>query len=274
MDTAGESKGGELNRWTIGAIAVIAYCLANILHEAVGHGGACLLVGATPKALNAIYFEWDGKSVPQLSRRIIAAGGGFINLLTGILALAALRSGRTRATSARYFLWLFSAVSLLMAFGYLLFSGVLGIGDWIAVFGGLAPRPVVRVGLAAVGAILYFWVAPKWILPPFREFLAPSRAPEPQIRRLIRFPYVVGGTTFLVAGLLNPHGLKFVLISAAAAAFGGTSLLAWCKIPPLEASSAKPGGIGLVLKAQAGWISGGILMLIVFIGVLGPGIAF
>src|SRR5437016_840938 len=30
------------DRVTVGAIAIVAYCLANVIHEGIGHGGACL----------------------------------------------------------------------------------------------------------------------------------------------------------------------------------------------------------------------------------------
>lgn len=262
----------DLNPWTIGAIAILAYCLANILHEGLGHGGACLLMGVHAKVLNAIFLEWDSSSVPAFARRIVAAGGGVINLLTGMIALAIVRWARPRADTLQYFLWLFATVSLLMAFGYLLFSGVSGIGDWIMVFGGLAPKAVVRIGLTLVGAILYFMVTPRLVVPPFRAFLNSSHAQEPQIRRLLRFPYVVGGITFLAAGSLNPHGLNLLMISAASAGFGGTSFLVWCKIPQREGLSTQSAETALMLRAHAGWIAAGAVMLIVFIGILGPGI--
>jgi hypothetical protein len=90
---------------------------------------------------------------------------------------------------------------------------------------------------------------------------------------LLRFPYVVGGITFLAAGSLNPHGLNLLMISAASAAFGGTSFLAWGRIPEREALSAQSPETALVLRADAGWIAAGAVMLVVFIGILGPGIA-
>jgi hypothetical protein len=269
-----ETNEPELNLWTIGSIAVVAYCLANILHEALGHGGACLLLGVRPKVLNAIFLEWDSSSVPDLARRIIAAGGGFVNLLTGVAALAMLRWARPRADSLRYFLWLFGAISLLMAFGYVLFSGVFWVGDWRMVFRGLAPQAVVRIGLTLIGAALYFAATPRLILPLFLDFLGTTTARESQIRRLLRFPYIVGGMTFIAAGLLNPYGAKLLMLSGVSASLGGTSLLAWCKISP----AATPSGAGtvapLVLRFNPGWIAAGIVMLIVFVGILGPGIVF
>jgi len=269
-----EPNDSKLNLWTIGAIAIVAYCLANILHEALGHGGACLLMGVRPKVLNAIFLEWDSSSVPPLARRIIAAGGGFINLLTGMIALAMLRWAKPSADSLRYFLWLFATISLLMAFGYVLFSGVFWVGDWKMAFRGLAPEAVVRIGLTFVGAALYFVVTPGLILPSFLDFLSITPFRESQIRRLLRFPYIVGGTTFIAAGLLNPHGVKLLMLSAVSASFGGTSFLAWCKIPSAIPSFGTRAENPLVLKFYPGWITAGIVMLVIFVGILGPGIVF
>src|SRR5215470_1423305 len=42
---------------TVGAIGILAYMFGSVLHEGVGHGGACLLVGAKPLALSSVYFE-------------------------------------------------------------------------------------------------------------------------------------------------------------------------------------------------------------------------
>jgi len=132
-------------------------------------------------------------------------------------------TGRGRA-----FAWLLLSVNLLTPFGYLLFSGLGNIGDWAVVIEGLEPRVVWRGALAVAGAVLYFLVAPRVLMPPLEPFLgAGAERRQARARTLALLPYVVGGLTFVLAGLLNPHGLSLVLISAAAASFGGTSLLAW-----------------------------------------------
>jgi hypothetical protein len=38
-------------------VAVLAYAAANVLHEGVGHGGACVLVGGAPQLLTSANFE-------------------------------------------------------------------------------------------------------------------------------------------------------------------------------------------------------------------------
>src|SRR5262249_35264446 len=133
-----------------------------------------------------------------------------------------------RSAQARYFLWLFAALNLLMAFGYLMFSGVLGLGDWAAVIKGWPGQIGWRIAEGGVGLALYFLVTPRLLWSGLEPFL--GSGPEDRSRRartLTLLPYLVGGATFLLAGLLNPHGLEVILISAVAASFGGTSLLAW-----------------------------------------------
>jgi len=36
-------------------MAVLAWTIANVVHEGLGHGGACLLLGARPTMFNAIF---------------------------------------------------------------------------------------------------------------------------------------------------------------------------------------------------------------------------
>jgi hypothetical protein len=42
---------------TVGAIGIIAYILANVLHEGLGHAGACVLVNGKPLVLSAVHME-------------------------------------------------------------------------------------------------------------------------------------------------------------------------------------------------------------------------
>jgi hypothetical protein len=265
------SKAGPHDAWTVGAIAVVAYCLANVLHEGLGHGGACVLLGCKPQVLNAIFFGHDEATATATGARWIAAGGGIVNLGAAVVALAALHFSRLRAASVRYFLWLFAAVNLLMAFGYLLFSGIGGIGDWKAVVEGLEPHAAYRIGLAIAGGLLYFVVAPRLLVPHFASFLVPAAPAGPQVWRLVRMPYLIGGGVFVLAGLLNPYGLKLVLISAAAASFGGTSLLIW--YPFDKVAPAQRGSDSCAITRSRAWLAAGAVTLLVFVGVLGPGLA-
>ena len=41
-----------IDRMTVVAIAIVAYALANLIHEGLGHGGTCIAVGGRLTALD------------------------------------------------------------------------------------------------------------------------------------------------------------------------------------------------------------------------------
>lgn len=256
---------------TIIAISAMAYALANIVHEGIGHGGACLLLGARPTMFNAIFFNYDETTASDLVQRGISAAGSVANVIIGLPLIAWLGKRDRLSPHWRYFLWLFAAVNLLTAFGYLLYSGIGGIGDWSRVIAGAQPVIVYRLAMSAAGAWLYFVVAPRLLMPALDLFL--GRDPEGRVaraRRLSLVPYLAGGCAMIAAGLLNPLGMKIVLISAAAASFGGTSLLAWYPaIPraPLDTTDAP-----IDLPRSLAWIVASAIVMAFFIFVLGRGI--
>ena len=137
---------------TVAALGLVAYALANPLHEGLGHGGACLLVGGKPLVLSSMHFDGDTKGLPRGANRLIAAGGTLVNLLVGGIALAALLRSRILPAQVRYFLWLFAFVNLFQGTGYFLFSGVAGIGDWASVIAGWPMPWLWRLVMAVMGS--------------------------------------------------------------------------------------------------------------------------
>lgn len=264
-----------LDAWTVAAIAVLAYLLSNLVHEGLGHGGACLLAGGQPRVLNAVFFDCDTSRMSERGVRWMAAAGSLANLALAVVAGGVLRRGPPMGSRLRFLLWLLLAVNLLQAFGYLLFSGLGGFGDWAAVIEGARPPLLFRLGLTLLGGWLYFVFAPRVFMPILEPFLGEARpARVDRARRLTLLPYVVGGLAYLAAGLLNPYGMKLVLLSAAAASFGGTSLLAW--YPPLWArlTRTSPPGAPLGVARSRAWILATLVLLTFFVAVLGPGIHF
>jgi hypothetical protein len=253
--------------WTIVAIAIVAYVFASIIHEGIGHGGACLLTGGQPVALSTVHFECGREG------RLVAAGGTIANLAAGLLFWLASHAA-TRATQWRFFLWLSMTINLLQAGGYFLFSGVGNFGDWAVVIQGLQPAWLWRVGLVILGVcsyLLFIWLA-LLELRPFLGHTDPERVRC--AKKLTLVAYFTGGILSCVAGMFNPVGLILVAVSAAAASFGGTSGLAWMwqffrgqGIPPM-AFEMPP-----LSRSRAWMIAGGILGIL-FIAVLGPGLTF
>jgi hypothetical protein len=207
---------------TVAAIGVVAYALANLLHEGVGHGGTCLLVGGKPLVLSSMHFDGDTKGLPRGANRLIAAEGTRANLLAGRIALAALSPSRTLPAQLRHFLWLFAFVNLLQGTGYFLFSGVAGIGDWDSVIAGWPMPWLWRLFMAATGGLAYFVI----MLLAMRRLAPFVGDPQPgRHRRAVALsivPYLTGAALFIISGLFNRLGLMLVLDLAVAASLGGT----------------------------------------------------
>jgi hypothetical protein len=271
MTNAAQAPGNwRPDRPTVVAIAVLAYGLANIAHEGIGHGGACLLAGSKPLVLSSIHFECDEAALTEGGRRLVAAGGTLLNLLLGGLALLALKAWR-RGAHGQWFFWLLATLNLFQAAGYFLFSGIGNIGDWAAVISGLHPELAWRAGLTLAGGLAYVGIARA-----AAGWLAPMIGGEGRIaraRRLAVPSYLAGGLLYCASSLFNPLGPALLFISAAAASFGGASGLLWFQ-EWLRGDRIPSSPESIALGRRRGWLVAGALTALVFIGLLGPGIRF
>jgi hypothetical protein len=103
---------------TVIAISAAAYALADMVHEALGHGLLSLLVpGVKAISISTVALPTTGSS------RIVPAAGMIANIIAGIVSLW-LFATRRQFTPGSYFLWLFAGVNL-MNIGYLSYSGIL-----------------------------------------------------------------------------------------------------------------------------------------------------
>jgi hypothetical protein len=98
-----------LDALTVGSIGILAYMLGNLLHEGVGHGGACLLAGAKPLVLSSVHFECS------LDSRLVMAGGTLMNLAAGSVFFALGRFTGRSYPRLKYFFWISMTVNLFTA---------------------------------------------------------------------------------------------------------------------------------------------------------------
>ena len=116
IETPKRRAPGSRELATIIAISIVAFALANLLHEGAGHGGACVLTGGHAKVLSSVHFECDRDS------RFISAGGTLLNFIVGLLSWFALQFVTHARDRLRYFLWLLMTINLLQVGGYFLFQ--------------------------------------------------------------------------------------------------------------------------------------------------------
>lgn len=258
----------------IGAIAVVAFAIANVMHEGA-HGVACVLAGGKPIAFSAIHFDCDEAAIDEKAGKWISAAGTLANLFLAAASLGALRLLKKTATADRFFWWLFMTVNALQAGGYWLFSGLARIGDWAHVIDGWAPHWAWRIGLTGCGLAVYL-TAIRVSLKELGLFLVHNSTLKQQARRLTLTPYFAGGALYVAAGVFNPVSVKLILISAAAASFGGTSALAWMFNLYQSRRWASHATAAAEFQPALSW-SWGLSATIaagIFVGVLGPGLFF
>jgi hypothetical protein len=251
---------------TIAAVAIVAAVITDFVHEGLGHGGMCVATGGQPLVFSTVHFECS------VDTRLVAAGGTLANLMIGTLSWATLRAVKQSAPW-RYFLWLLMTFNLFDVGGYFLFSGIGNIGDWAAVVAGPQPVWAWRVGLTALGIVTYFCLFVPVCLLALRPFLGKdTKIRVRRARQLTLVPYLTSGLLSCVAGVFNPVGPLLILISAAAASFGGQSGLAWMgsllqdpRIPSSEFQMPE-------IERSRGWIIAAVILAIGFIAGLGPGV--
>jgi hypothetical protein len=223
MTEQARNTASRLHLVSLLAWAVLAYALANLAHEGLGHGGACVLLGGKPVALSAVYFECGEDALSSAAQKWISAAGTLVNLVLAAGAFVALRLLPRVPTSGRYFLWLFFSVNALQGAGYWLFSGLGNVGDWARIAdGSFALR-----GLLTTAGIAGYTVAIWLSLVELSVHIGAEGDRLERARTAMFVPYLAGGTLYVAAGLLNPVSPLLVLISAAAASFGGTAAFAW-----------------------------------------------
>ena len=268
--TTAEAKRIDLP--TVIAIAAIVGTLSNQLHEAGGHGGACLALGRHVREWGAFYLDCDTQGAPPGVGRLVAAAGSTMNLATAIVAAAMKRATPVTMPRARFLWWLLFAVSGFDWAGYYFFSGVSGIGDWgqDGVFAGVRGWGIWRIALGLGGFLLY-WA---WAIVAMRRLAKLTGADDAGrrlARRLCWTSYFTIGCIAFAIGLMNPVGLFILLASAVASSFGGPSGLLWGpnyirKGPPLP----QP----LAITRSWGWIVIAVVVVLVEGLVLGPTLRF
>jgi hypothetical protein len=253
---------------TIGAIAVFSYVIATMLHEGVGHGGACYITGGKVQLISTVAEQCSADN------QLVTAGGTLMNAATALVCFFLGRLTSPKAARLRFFFWLTMAVSLYMPAGYFVFSGIGGFGDWAQFIKGFQPQWAWRVGMTIFGAAAYMLSA-RFLLLELRPLIGSDKERVVRAARLSKISYFTGGILACIAGALNPDGFILVALSAAASTFGGTSGLLWT-LDWLKGDRIPRGSFEdpALIRRNWAWIAGAAVLAAVFIGFFGPGVHF
>jgi len=255
--------------WTTVGIALVVGLISIVAHEGLGHGLAVVLTGHELTRVTSVDAEFPETGIGPGAMRIIAAAGPFANVVCGLLAWGALRAAR--GARGRYFLWLLGFSNFLVAGGYLLALSFTSFGDVHDFMVGLPLLPLWQIVSTALGAGVSFLalrIAMR-LLDPFLGWRLGAR--QRRSRTLALAPYFAIGLSAMIAGALNPTSPVLILISAAAASFGGNAFMAW--LPQwVHAESATTPRAPLIVGRSWPWIVAGVVALLARVLVLGPGL--
>jgi hypothetical protein len=221
---------------TLGALGVGAYVLAAVGHEVIGHGGTCLARGGTITLLTSVYFQCRPGGDP-----LTALAGPAANLLAGGLFWAALRWRRGWTPATRLFLLMAMAFNLFWGTGYMIYSGLLNLGDWIFALRDFDPGWGLRSLLVLAGLAAYR-LAIRAVAAGLAPFVSADDIGRSRLRRLLLIPYLAAGVAACVAAVLFPGdrlaSLKEGGLEIFAASLGLVELAWSARVPRMAAPSA------------------------------------
>ena len=250
---------------TIAAAGALAYALVATVHEALGHGIACLAVGADASAVSSTELRCDG--VSGLSALIVTSSGCVANVLVGLAAFGASRLARPSDGRSLLLGWLVCGWNLFHAGSYLLAGALFGFGDWGQVARAVDPPIVGQIGVGLAGAAIVF----------LGQRVATDPLWQPLVgvgdERAVRWPkltwpaLVGGGAVSLLAGVLSPLRPEFALVTSVLAPLS----LLWLVRLPRWPTAEKPRE-AVPIGRSAALLGMSLLVSVIFVLGLGPGI--
>jgi len=248
---------------TICAISCLAWILAAVSHEGIGHALVALLTGTQTGVLSTV--AWSS----AYDSRLVAAGGTLVNLIEAGVLWLALRSLKSASPRLRLFLCAGFAFNLFTGTGYFLFSGAFDFGDWAQVIARTHPHWLWRFLLVAVGAAAYYG-AVRAVAVGVVRYVGVLPSEYLRLRKVNLTTYFSAIVLSVAGALMNPLGFKLVLESALPAAAGANCAFLWLRyyIPrgtlPVRDSDSISRGYA--------WIAMAAVLSLVFVFVLGRGI--
>jgi hypothetical protein len=251
----------------LAALGILAYAASMMTHEALGHGGYCLLAGGH----NVMLTAWGERcDFPPVHASGIEAAGPGVQLGAGLLAWLTLHVLPEHAAKLRYFFWLYMVFCLFDSCGYVAFGGVANFGDAAVLIAGLQPLIMWRGALFVLGSVAYF-LSMRAAARELKRFAGPDGA-SGRLSRLVWIPYATAGVFACCTGALNHtmgHGAAIGL--AAASSFGGA--LGMLRLPDMQRGMAEKGSsLSVYLNFSAAWGVAAAVVAVVFLTLIGPGL--
>jgi hypothetical protein len=259
----------SIDALTVICIAIVSYLVASVIHEGLGHGVAAAVLGARDLNVSSAALHLDRQSISPAASRTVSIAGPLVGLVVGLLLALCHANTRSRNAAFRYGLWLTAYVCLFANAGYLMALSFFHFGDIHGFVRGFDFEFAWRLGLTVLGTVLSF-VTLYFAACTVDEFLGRAGRRK-RAAKLIVPSYFAGSTPLILSTFLGKDGSYLAAVSAIPAMLGGTCLLLYTILWVGEARpSTDP--IPLTPTRSLPWYVAGIIALLIYGLVLGPGV--
>jgi hypothetical protein len=259
----------SIDVFTVICIAIVSYLLGSVIHEGLGHGLTAAVLGARDIRLSGAVLRLDNQSISPQDSRIIAIAGPLGGLLVGLLLAVYHANTRSKHAEWRYCLWLTAYVCLFANAGYLMALSLVPFGDIHGFVKDFDSPFAWRLGFTVIGTVLSV-VALLFAGRTLDEFLGRTHR-RSRAAKLLVISYFAGSVPLILSTLLGEEGSYVALVSAIPATLGGTIFLLYTI---LCVGKARPSTdpIPLTPGKSLPWYGAGVIALLVYGLVLGPGV--
>ena len=173
----------------LATVGILSYIVADIIHEVIGHGGTCLIIGNKIELLTSVYFKSSPGNI------LVDIGGPIANLIFGGLIFYIL----TRTSFAKLFLFQVTAYNLFWFSGTILHSAISKTGDWTFAVKEVVREPYAKILLIITGIL--FYVVILRVLNFYLSTKNKEQQIEPLTKKNIFYSFIFASAAAFVAGL-------------------------------------------------------------------------
>ncbi|MDP4260065.1 MAG: hypothetical protein Q8937_17700 [Bacteroidota bacterium] len=239
-------------------IGSLAYMMADTIHECLGHGGTCLLLGHKISLLNSVYFR------SNTGNYRVDIGGPIANLMAGVLIYALLQKMRNLSFFAKWLLLHAMVYNLCWFSGTMLESIIKSDGDWSHAANELNLSSHITHWLLLLVSVLSYMVFFRMT----RSCLVQQFQTSPYSKnQLLLYPYLFAVVASFFAGLFFAGDRWNTAIGGVLELVSSLPLL-FIRFKPGTTSGAHP------RPFRVSYITAALILFVVFCFTMGKGIVF
>lgn len=237
---------------TLSAIGVLAAMTSALAHEAIGHGGACIIRGGEVTLLSVIWANCAGGDA------ITDVAGPIGSLLAGLAGMAIVAWQPRSAVRARIFGLMLGSFALFWFAAQLVSDAFKAREDWVGAAAG-AGLPNEWRPVAAITGIVVYGTVVRWVLGRALDIGGGA-----QSKRRFLVPYAAGVVALVACAALRPADGSAL---EAAGAVGLAPLGYVWAVTRLGVGRTEDN-----LKRSSAWIVTALICLVIYAALFGPGV--